>query len=629
MIAGKLRLSFSKIHPLVRITGLYFLFWLLIFNLGRIVFILYQQGKITEERITEQAYAGVSGFKVDLATAAYFVIPVLLFSFFASWGMSRFWGRFCRGFSLLLLALTCIIHIAELPLYTEWNQKLNYKALWFLQNPAEVYHTASATQLFGGIIGIAVFFIVGMSLLRMIPQAEHVNWQTGKRTKHSLVFVLLFFPLLLAARGGWAPIPIQISDAYYSKNPTLNAAASNSVFHLLSNVLQHLEAVEPYRFMENSEAERIVNELYHVEKDSTIQFVTSAKPNVCLVIFEGWTADCIESFGGQEGITPEFDKLVAEGISFDSCYASGNLSDQGMGAIFSAFPAQPRTSIVTVPSKYTALPSLVAPFEKNGYSTSYLFGGQLEYGNIKSYIYHMGFDLVEEENAFDASVYRGRLGVHDGDLFHRKLGQLNRSKQPFFASVFTQSTHGPYDIPVRQTIDWEGDTKGYLNGLHYADSVLGRFMEQAKKQAWYKNTLFVFVSDHHHASTKNTSYYSPEYRRIPLLFYGDVIAPEFRGIVYHRICSQLDLASTLLNQLNFDARRFEWSKDLMNPFSKEFAMYTFDEGFGWKRPEGQLVVHVRDNRVEFERAKNPEELERLKNEGKACLQRLTEQFSAY
>ncbi len=446
---------------------------------------------------------------------------------------------------------------------------------------------------------------------------------------HSLVFLLMLFPLLLAARGGWSPIPIQISDAYYSKNPALNAAASNSVFHLLSNVLQHLEAVEPYRFMPASEAEQVVRDLYHVEKDSTVHFVTSSKPNVCLVIFEGWTADCVESFGGLEGITPEFDKLVASGVSFDSCYASGNLSDQGMGAIFSAFPAQPRTSIVTVPSKYTSLPSLVEPFKKLGYSTSYLFGGQLEYGNIKSYIYHMGFDLVEEESAFDASIYRGRLGVHDGDLFSRKLAQLNQSNQPFFASVFTQSTHGPYDIPAPQTIEWEGDTKGYLNGLHYADSVLGRFMHDAKKQAWYNNTLFVFVSDHHHASARNTSYYSPEYRRIPLLFFGEVISPEYRGKQYHRICSQLDLASTLLHQLNIDAHRFEWSKDLMNPYSKEFALYTFDEGFGWKRPEGQTVVHVRENRTEFERGKTPPDLERLKREGKACLQRLTEQFSAY
>jgi len=629
MIAGKLQSGFSKIHPLVRITSLYFAFWLLIFNLGRIVFILYQHEKINGAAFTEQAYSGVSGFRVDLATAAYFVLPVLLFTYLATWGASRFWTRVCNVFSLFLLALSCIIHIAELPLYTEWNQKLNFKALWFLQNPSEVYHTASGLQLIGGLAGILIFFFIGFRMHQYIPKAEHINWRSGKRYVHSLVFLLLLFPLLLAARGGWTPIPIQISDAYYSKNPALNAAASNSVFHLLSNVFQHLEAVEPYQFMPGSEADRIVRELYRVEKDSTLRFVTSSKPNVCLVIFEGWTADCVESFGGLKGITPEFDKLVSAGVSFDSCYASGNLSDQGMGAIFSAFPAQPRTSIVTVPSKYTSLSSLVEPFKKLGYSTSYLFGGQLEYGNIKSYIYHMGFDLVEEESAFDASIYRGRLGVHDGDLFARKLNQLNHSKQPFFASVFTQSTHGPYDIPVPQTIEWEGDTKGYLNGLHYADSVLGRFMQEAKKQAWYTNTLFVFVSDHHHASARNTSYYSPEYRRIPLLFFGEVIEPDFRGKQYHRISSQLDLASTLLNQLNIDASRFAWSKDLMNPYAKEFALYTFDEGFGWKRPEGQTVVHVRESRTEFEQSKNSSDLERLKKEGKACLQRLTEQFSAY
>ncbi len=629
MSAERIRNAFYKIHPLVLITTLYFGFWLFVFNLGRLIFILYQQEKISGSTIKEQIYSCVSGLRVDLATSAYFVIPVLLFTYLANWGLSDFWHRLARKFSLVLLALTCIIHVAELPLYTEWNQKLNYKALWFLQNPSEVFHTASTMQLMGGLIGILLFFYAGKKLLYSIPRADQMQWKKGKHTMQTGLFLLLLCPLILAARGGWAPIPIQISDAYYSQNATLNAAASNSVFHLLSNVLQHLEAVKPYAFMAKLEAQEIVNDLYHIEQDSTIRFVAAEKPNICLIIFEGWTADCIESFGGQKGITPNFDKLVAAGVSFDSCYASGNLSDQGMGAIFSAFPAQPRTSIVTVPSKYEALPSLIEPFKKNGYNSSFLFGGQLAYGNIKSYIYHMGFDLVEEESAFDASIYRGRLGVHDGDLLARKLAQLNNSPEPFFAATFTQSTHGPYDIPVPQTIEWEGDTKGYLNGLHYADSVLGRFIEQAKKQSWYKNTLFVFVSDHHHASARNTSFYSHEYRRIPLLFYGETVAPEFRGKQYHRISSQLDLAATLLKQLKLNAQPFEWSKDLMNPYAKEFALFTFDEGFGWKSKDGQVVLHVKENRSEFERSKSPKELEQLKREGKACLQRLTEQFSTY
>ena len=191
MIAGKLQSGFSKIHPLVRITSLYFIFWLLIFNLGRIVFILYQHEKINGEGITEQAYSGISGFRVDFATAAYFVLPVLLFTYLATWGASRFWSRVCIVFSLFLLSLTCIIHIAELPLYTEWNQKLNFKALWFLQNPSEVYHTASAMQLIGGLTGIVLFFFVGLRMHRFIPKAEQINWKSGKRLVHSLVFLML------------------------------------------------------------------------------------------------------------------------------------------------------------------------------------------------------------------------------------------------------------------------------------------------------------------------------------------------------------------------------------------------------------------------------------------------------
>jgi hypothetical protein len=43
MSAERIRNALYKIHPLVLITSLYFGFWLFVFNLGRLIFILYQQ----------------------------------------------------------------------------------------------------------------------------------------------------------------------------------------------------------------------------------------------------------------------------------------------------------------------------------------------------------------------------------------------------------------------------------------------------------------------------------------------------------------------------------------------------------------------------------------------------------
>ena len=622
-------MSFLK-HPIWRLPALLlrlYAFWIAFFALCRFIFLAYNWEEVHVAPWSEILLTFPEALFVDTSMACYLMgIPFL---FMLLYGISRkaWLLSLAHIFSTVLIALISLLTLAELPLYDEWAHKFTFKALWFLQQPAEVFHTASWGQLFSAIIGTSLLTWSGRwLLLKMTPTPQLPD----KRILPVLLFGVLSPVLLFTGlRGGYAPIPIQVSDAYFSHYNILNAASVNSTFHLMSNVIQNLEAYEPYTFMKPEEAKQVLDELYAVPKDTSIEILSTKKPNVVLVVFEGWAADAVEALGGFKGIAPHFSDVIRNGYSFDSCYASGNLSDQGMGAVFSAFPAQPRSSIITVPNKYVHLPCINNSFRSKGYATSFMFGGQLSYGNIRSYMYYNNFDRILEEKDFPSSVYHGRLGVHDGDLFERQLQELNKEKQPFFAAMFTLSTHGPYDIPVSDALHWGEKENGYINTVHYADSCLSHFLTEARKQPWYDNTLFVFVSDHHHNTPKGYSYFSPEYRRIPLVFYGNVLKEEFRGKRSARICSQLDLASTLLHQLEMDAKPFVWSQNLFNPHSPEFAFYSFDEGFGWLRPEGRLVWYVHENRFEFERYKNAADKARLFKEGKAYLQRVSEEFWKY
>jgi phosphoglycerol transferase MdoB-like AlkP superfamily enzyme len=105
--------------------------------------------------------------------------------------------------------------------------------------------------------------------------------------------------------------------------------------------------------------------------------------------------------------------------------------------------------------------------------------------------------------------------------------------------------------------------------------------------------------------------------------------PEFRNIKNHRVCSQLDLAATLLNQLQCDSRLFNWSNNLMNPYTQQFAAYTFDEGIGWVRPGEHLVFHVGGNRLDYMRVSSETRKALLIKEAKAYLQRITEVFETH
>ena len=599
--------------------------WLCFFAITRLIFIVYNTDELTGVPFFEIIQSFFEALYVDISMACYFTaIPFLGYVAFSITG-KQFFLSFNKWFSRLLLFIVSAITITELPLYDEWSHKLTYKALWFLKQPEEVFNTASVFQLIGGLIGIVLLTAAGWLLFnKIVPKAilpKRVRWLTA------IIFFLIGTPLVaIGIRGGLQPIPVQVSDAYFSHHNFLNEAAANSTFHLLSNVMQNLEAYKPYTFYSRETVDSIITELHSVEKDTTISFLKTDRPNIVLVVFEGWSADVIESLGGYKGIAPHFSELVRNGISFDSCYASGNLSDQGIGAVFSAFPAQPKTSIVTIPGKYGKLPCINYEFRKAGYHTSFMFGGQLNYGNIRSYMYHNNFDRIIEGDDFPTDIFQGRLGVHDAELYTREIEELKKTQQPFFASMFTLSTHAPYDFKMKEVLHWGNESKDYINAVYYADSVLNNFMNQAKTQSWYSNTLFVFVSDHHHNTPKNYSYYSPQYRRIPLVFYGDVIKPEFRGYLSNQICSQLDLASTLMHQLKMNSAPFYWSKNLFNPYSKQFAFFTFDEGFGWKRPEGQFVWYVKENRFESEQYSSPEAKAKLFREGKAYLQRVSEDF---
>ncbi len=122
----------------------------------------------------------------------------------------------------------------------------------------------------------------------------------------------------------------------------------------------------------------------------------------------------------------------------------------------------------------------------------------------------------------------------------------------------------------------------FKSTAYYTDSCINAYLNNAKKTDWYKNTLFVFIADHGHLLPKNNhDIYEPERYRIPLLLYGEVIKDAYRGKAMDQTGSQTDVVATILGQLNIDAKDFIWSKNLLNPYTKPFAFFSWDNGMGF------------------------------------------------
>ncbi|MBI3501262.1 MAG: sulfatase-like hydrolase/transferase [Bacteroidetes bacterium] len=570
---------------------------------------------------------------LDTSMACYFLaftfLCYILFGFFSK----KIFLLINRIYVAIILFLYSIIVIPELKIYDEWGTKMNIKAIRFWEHPSEVINSTSTGFLIFGFIAIGILTFIGFFIHKKICKVEGSEIPFSKRWIGATIFLITIpFLIALGIRGGVQEIPIQQSDAYFSKHNVLNLASVNSGWNLGQSFWENRMNMKgnPYIYFPMEEAKQTVQQLYKTEKDSTIKFLKEKNPNIVLVILESWSADMIHSLGGYDSVTPGFDKLAAQGILFDSIYASGDLSDQGMTAIFSAFPALPSgTSIIGQPGKYGHLPCLNSEFKKIGYTTSYLFGGQLSYGNIKAYMYYNNFDRILEGKDFDSNTPRGKLGVHDEFLYTRQLNELRNEKQPFFAGMFTLSSHSPFDMPMKKKFYWDTDENDYVNGISYADSCLYDFIQKAKKEKWYDNTLFIFVSDHSHRSPKHWVQQQPEYRKIAMMFYGNVIKDEFKGTQYKKICSQIDLAATLLNQFNISSEKFSWSKNLFNPNANEFAFYETHDGFGFVRPNNYLVYSHADNNFPFEKTISLEEKSKLEKEGKSFLQTVFQEYTDF
>jgi len=271
---------------------------------------------------------------------------------------------------------------------------------------------------------------------------------------------------------------------------------------------------------------------------------------------------------------------------------TGNRSQQGNASIYAGLPAIPVTTLADHSEKYDALPSLVKVLNEEGYFTSFYFGGQLIYGNLKSFLMHNEFDLIREGDDFDPQLPRGKLGVHDQYVLQKYAGDLKKMPQPFFSTVFTLSSHSPYDYPGDRPIGWIKTENKFINSVHYTDSCLGSFFDEMKASAVWDSTLFFIMSDHSHLSYKGYPLWSFAYHQIPLLITGGALKEGFAGTQRTRICTNNDIPATVLKQLDLPAGEFVWSRNMLNPYSPEYAFFELNDGFGWKRPYGDLVKSV-------------------------------------
>jgi phosphoglycerol transferase MdoB-like AlkP superfamily enzyme len=528
-----------------------------------------------------------SGLRLDLSIISYtFIIPILALFFYVNSQnktikKSIIWGLIFYIFSIIFVCSAMIA--SEIATYFEWKSKLQFKALVHLMHPSEVLRTSTNNTTIVFLIVYFTMLIVGGMMFKNWITTIKEKWQNSNTSSYLKPLTILILSGLMM-RGGWQQVPLQLSDAYYSKNLFLNDVAVNTPWGLISSYINNQKAMlsNVYKTMDDAEARVLFQSMNRTQNNTKALSVLDCKqPNVVVFVLEGWSSDVMKTMSGDTTLAPFLDSLSREGIRFDNTYATGWTSDQGIASIVAAQPAFEVATINSNPDKLRKIPAFGDLIPSN-YTSSFVFGGDLDYANIKGFLYEQKIDVVIDEDNIKGLV-RGKLGIHDGVLLPHYITHIDSLKPPFYTHFFTQSTHSPYDYPNSSINNVTDKNEAlYLNAVTYSDAAFKIFFEQAQSKPWFSNTLFVFISDHSHATHRNYPVGDSRNHRIVNFWASTCISTSYRGYVDSCIHSQNDGLATLLYQLKKENDSLAFSTNvLVDKVMETFAPITFHGLHGW------------------------------------------------
>jgi len=594
-------------------------FWLIFFLVNRIVFALFFMDEIRAASFTELFTIIPKSTPLDISFISYLLVPIVVLLWLNSFlKKQEFIPKVIYGLVGFFIFLTGLIAGGEVALYSEWQTKLNFTALAHFENPSEVFSTASNMHIFTTFL----FVFISIIFIRIYKHKVHSKLPIIKAKnsikKFALSIIVLPFllgVLLLGIRGGFQPIPVNLSDAYFTNKIILNDIAVNPNWNILQSILKSESSFEgnPYEKYSDEEVESFMASLYANKEDTSVSILNSESPNIVFILLESWSADNVESLGGLDGITPNFKVLEKEGLLFTDFYSNGWTSDQGMSSIFSSFPVFPYVVVINQSDKARKLPCLNKSLAEKGYHSSYFFGGQLTYGNIKGYLLTQGFDVVKDENDYQ-DLPSGALGAHDEFMFSQFKQELKLLPEPFMSTLFTISSHSPFDFPAEHKLSFNHKDDKYVNSVAYTDKCLGNFMESVKQEDWYANTLFVIVADHSHSSPISRRVAQKERYKIPMLWMGEVLREQYRGKQHKKMGSHIDITPSILAQLNINNKAYHFGNNLFNPTAKSVVPYAFHKGYGLIRPNANYAFSESYNKIFESRAADSIQKAKIKKE---------------
>jgi phosphoglycerol transferase MdoB-like AlkP superfamily enzyme len=554
--------------------GLFALSLLTTLTLARIVLAALHWSRV--DAVDGLAFILIQGLRFDVILVCAVVLPLAVFAPFMC--KKALWWKAIRIYLVSCFGLAVFMEAATPTFISEYDLRPNILFVEYLKYPQEVM-----SMLWGGYkldIAVGLLFVFSLALLfsRLLFSIPQPKTKPG-------FFSGIFCSLIVIAvcamgiRSSFGHRPANPAKVAFSVDLLVNDLSLNSLYSVLYAVYsssRHERSVQAYGRMpmesvllEIHEDMAISEEIFLSDKLPTLHRSNWVKPisrpmNLVIILQESLGAEFVGSLGGVD-VTPELDALSKQGIWFDNLYATGTRSVRGIEAVITGFTPTPARSVVKLPKSQTGFFTIAELLNQQGYDTSFIYGGEAHFDNMRQFFVGNGFEHIIEQKDFEDPIFSGSWGVSDEDLLKRAHREFSRAgDKPFFSLVFTSSNHSPFEFPSKEIELYEQPAATVNNAVKYADHAMGDFFRVAKQSDYWDNTLFLIVADHN-SRVRGANLVPIDYFHIPGLILGGPVQPQ----TYSRLASQIDLLPTLLGMMGIDEDHPATGHDLFRPNSEE------------------------------------------------------------
>ena len=583
--------------------------FLIIMSLLRFVFANYFSAPASADNNLTSSY--ILGFRYDLRYVTIVMMITLLFSYIKP--LNPFDKKLGKQIGIitwmLFSSLLLFFYTADFIHYAYVHQRLNASILSYIDNP--LISMQMMWQSYPIITIVVIFLIVEWVSYKFISSTYQLSdkyKKTGSQFKNIITQTIFFIILLYAAIGNiiykGGQYPLRWSNAYslgsdYKANVALNPMqsffstlqfrASKIDTDLIKNnysvMSQYLNIPTYEQDAQNLQFARIHNPVNNNLEASKIK-------NVVLVICESFSAYKSSMMGNPLNTTPYFNDMKKQGIYFNRAFSPAYGTARGVWAVLTGTPDVLEGKTSSRNPLAVDQHSIIADFKN--YEKYYFLGGSASWANIRGVLTNNISDLkIFEQGSYQSSEI-DVWGISDKNLFLEANKTLSKNTKPFFAIIQTADNHRPYTIPtedlkvfVKKTVPKDSLLKfGFenneeYNAFRYTDFCIEQFIEAAKKEKYFNETLFVFIGDHGikgDAGTMLPKTFTEQgltNMHVPLLFYApSILQPKEYSIPV----SQLDVLPSIASLCNIPYTNTTMGKNVFITVQKnDNAIFLYDD----------------------------------------------------